>query len=292
MKYPGGNSKYKSRAKSIHSQLPVNYQAAYHTQSPKDHRIPSPPVMYRGMPLFQPPLGPSQRRREARRVETEPWPPTHHDWMNTTNWSLVPPFATYVPAPFYPRHLEAVRSGPPVMDVGPPPALDVAAGSREPTGFPLRGSGVDESKYSSGEQSAAMPTVPLSASSTVESAFRELHHQLAMAFTTFEGYFSRWNEDKAKIPYAERETLESLWQNMLQDRMRGKVDDEKRFHGAGDKILRCVQQARAAADSLSFMDMPADIYLVDRRKRIVTRVELSCEAIAELTRKAAHDPVA
>ncbi len=69
-----------------------------------------------------------------------------------------------------------------------------------------------------------------SGSGSVESALRELHHQLSAAHSTFDSYHNEWKADKAKIKYAEKETLENLWQDMLQAKTKGR--------GRGSEIPR------------------------------------------------------
>ncbi len=168
------------------------------------------------------------------------------------NWSLVPPFTTYVPPPFYPRHPDAMHAHP-VGDL-PLPAFDVAARSPRAASSPSDGDG--EAKHKGCRDGAGRPT----ATSSVESALRELHHQLAATHSIFIAYYSEWQNDKAKISYAEKETLENLWQDMLQAKAKSNADEAKMFHAAGEKITRCMQQARVAADNSCFLDVPGDSY--------------------------------
>ncbi len=235
------------------------------------------------MPPFYPPIAPSQRRREGRRVEAQSWPQPHPEWMAMANLGVVPQFTTYIPPPpFYPRHFEAIP-GHPVGNVSP--TFDAAAKDlRTVASSPIIRA--DEPKHR-----VDLDQPGRSGSGSVESALRELHHQLSAAHSTFDSYHNEWKADKAKIKYAEKETLENLWQDMLQAKTKD-ADEEVRFHGVGDKITRCMQQARDAANNVCFLDIPGDGYLVDRRKRIVTRVGLSCDAIVDLARKAAQDPAA
>ena len=126
---------------------------------------------------------------------------------------------------------------------------------------------------------------------SAESALRELHNQLSIARAIFNGLHATWDQETANIRYAKRESLRRLWQ----DRVQKKTEDaaeRKRMREIGDKISRCIQQARNAVESDNFLDIPAGPYIADRRKRVVRKIGVSCDAIVELADKALLDPVA
>jgi len=228
---------------------------------------------YRGNPFSPPPPG-SQRRRHTRRNEADAWVPSPSEWFR------IPPLVPYFSASFHPRVFEECHRRSSQVNAASPD--DGLSPGHRPQGFPVEMAG------HSGHEGARDPRLGCG---SAEPALRELYHQLSSAHALFDGFHQAWKKEKAKFPYAKKESLRSLWQDRIQDKMKGSSEG-KWVRGLGDRISKCIQQARDAVEMANFLDFPPGPYIAHRRKRVVQKVGLSCDAIVDLADQALLDPAA
>ncbi len=115
---------------------------------------------------------------------------------------------------------------------------------------------------------------------------RKLHYQFIMTHAFFTSNSNRWKNDKKAIPYAKRNALKVLWQDLLQSDFQ-KEEGDTDCAGMRLKIGQCMHDVIKVANSSNFS---GNDYVADRRRRIIKKLRVSCDAIDDLIGKALRDP--
>jgi len=233
--------------------------------------------------MYRPSGSSSRRRQDGRRGEADASSHPQPDWSGIANLNLggvVPQLVPVFPAPFASRHFEPLRPHSP-LELGQ--LFDTPA--RSPRVGPSRLASID------GGPSLDIVREPLNLEAHVspaESSLRELHHQLSTARSVLTSYHDQWKATRKDVTWAGKKTLEKFWPEMLQAKLKDSTECD-RFYSLRDNIAKCARDARRSSERGCFLDTPRNEHLAGRRKRIVRKACISCDAVVDLFDEATLD---
>lgn len=216
--------------------------------------------------LAMPPRHPLARRREF-----EQWAPP--GWANM---AVAPGWAPVFPAPVF----EELRPHPSLT----PDLSSLDTASKKGFSSVLTVDSSDSSKGSSKHRHKSKR----GATGTLESALRELNHQLATARALVSSCLAQWRADTKGLGFLGDAARRAVWQDLVLARCADADDNQPRE--IGRRITTCMQQAHAAMETRAFLTEAADDYQHRRRQRVVQKLGLDCEDIVATMEKALREP--
>ncbi|KAL2136638.1 hypothetical protein VTI74DRAFT_2667 [Chaetomium olivicolor] len=151
------------------------------------------------------------------------------------------------------------------------------------------GSGLDDKRHVLKKSLAT----PRNQNPGIDVALRNLNHEVTTALRMYQAFLQSFETQVQSLQsWAEDYTLDTIWRNMVRDRVRDKRHKEKFESVAGRLLASRASVKNATRTAKDIKEAWDDLYAIERQIRTAKKAALFCDGIINLAERAASERLA